>query len=268
MSKSPQIKKAIFKKTPETKKPELLNPEQIAARRVPIEDVELNLGKNGNWQCHYCSRRFMGEGTFMRHHCEPKRRAEELINPIGQAAFGYYREWMRKKKFSQPAAAAFMESKYYRAFINFAQMIIDANIARPEIYMDLMIAGSILPILWCRDSAYAIYLEWSEKLVDPLEQVQDSVNYLFDICEKENIKISNIFVSMGAQRVLSLIRQRRLTPWLLFCSPKFGDLLRTLDKSQLIAFNSVVNGTYWSNKFQSEKSTIIAIKEIVAEVGL
>ena len=74
MSKSPQIKKAIFKKTPETKKPELLNPEQIAARRVPIEDVELNL------TCLIFGFKNYYDGSLVAYHYESKTRGKNIEN--------------------------------------------------------------------------------------------------------------------------------------------------------------------------------------------
>jgi hypothetical protein len=247
----------------------LLNAEQIAARRIPLEDSMVTHVKSHNkWHCTHCNKRFSGETTFMKHHCEPRRRLEEHHSPLGQAAYGYYRDWMKLKKFSQPGAEAFLESKMYRAFIKFAQLVIDANIARPDKYMELMIEGDIPPVLWCREQCYSVYLEWTDKLSDPLDQVQESVNYLLDICEKENVKLENVFAHLGGQRVISLVRQRRLSPWLIFCSPTFGTFIRTIDASQLKVFNDVVNASYWGNRFQTEKATINNIKAIVAEVGL
>jgi hypothetical protein len=190
------------------------------------------------------------------------------MTPIGQAAFEFYREWMRMKKYSQPSAAAFMESKFYRSFLNFAQLVQDANISKPERYMALMIEADILPILWCRDQCYSVYLDYMDKVSDPIEQVQDSINYLLDICEKEGYSLSNVFEKLGAQQVLSLVRQRRLTPWLLFCSPTFGSLLKTLDKHQLAAFNTVVNANYWQERFTEEKKVLDDIRHIVKELGL
>lgn len=246
----------------------MLDAEQIAARRIPIEDAELNLSKAKNWHCHYCNHRFKNEMTFMKHHCEPKRRAQELMTPLGQSAYGYYREWMRLKKYSQPSSVAFLESKYYRAFINFSQMVVNTGISKPERYIALMIEAGILPILWCRDQCYSVYLDWIDKLSDPLDQVQESINFLYDICERENTDLSSIFCHLGAQRILSLVRQRRLSPWLLFCSASFGVLLKTLDKEQLSAFNTVVNSSYWASRFQTERSTVSIIKSIVKELGL
>lgn len=205
----------------------------------------------------------------MKHFCEPKRRAQELMSPLGQAAFGYYRDWMRMKKYSQPGAAAFMESKFYRAFINFAQMVIDANISRPDKYMELMVVGEVMPLLWCRDTAYAIYLEWTDKHADPIEQVGEAINYLMDISERENVELKDVFAHLGIQQVLSLVRQRRLTPWLLFCSNSFKThILSKLDQSQVSAFGSVINAGYWTKKFETESGTLAKVKSIVAEFGL
>lgn len=247
----------------------LLDKEQIAKRRIPLEDsMVIASSKQGNWLCGHCNQRFHSETRYMKHVCEPKRRAGEIKSPLGQAAYNYYREWMRLKHFNAPNISAFVESKFYRSFINFAQLVIDANISRPEKFMELMVEADVLPILWCREQCYSIYLEWMDKLHDPLDQVQDSINYLMDICEREEMKLGEVFEKLGAQRVLSLVRQRRLSPWLLFCAPSFGRFLKTIDKEQLKVFNTVVNAQFWSNRFQQERATIENIKTIVKGIGL
>jgi len=252
----------------DSKEPKLLNAEEIAARRIPLEDSEVKVASHSKWHCTFCNKRFVGESNYMKHFCEPKRRLEQLKSPLGQAALGYYRDWMKLKKFSQPSANAFLESKFYRQFINFAQLVMDANISRPDRYMELMVEAEIAPSLWLHASCYALYLEWTDKLTDPLDQVQESINYLLDLCEKESVQLSSIFEHLGPQRVLSLVRQRRLTPWLLFCSPTFGKLLKTLDPAQLKVFDNVVSSSYWGNRFQTERATIENIKTIVKEVHL
>jgi hypothetical protein len=246
----------------------LLNKEQIAARRVPLEDAQIEQAKHGNWACNYCNQRFQGETRFMKHHCEPKRRAETLVSPLGQGAYAFYRDWMKMRKFGQPGAPAFLESKFYRSFINFTQLVIDANISRPDKYMELMVEGEIQPALWCSSGAYNLYTAWFDSLHDPLEQVSESINHLIDICEKEDVKLENIFEHLGVQRILSLIRQRRLSPWFLFCSASFGKVLKTLDRAHLKSFDAVVNSNYWGGKFQTERAAVEQIKMIVKEIGL
>jgi hypothetical protein len=208
------------------------------------------------------------EMVFMRHHCEPKRRAAELMSPLGQAAFGYYRDWMKAKRYSQPGGAAFLESRYYRSFINFAELVQKANISKPDKYIELMVESDLLPILWCRDAAYTIYLDWNDRISDPIEQVSDSINYLLDICEKEDVTLPNVFEHLGAQRMINLIHQRRLTPWLLYGSSAFLTVYQSFDEGQRKTFKESTNAEYWVNKIEKNQSQFKEIRSLTRELGL
>lgn len=245
----------------------LLSEEEISKRRIPTEESS-NIIKRSNWLCSDCDKRFANEAFFMKHNCEPRRRREEFSSPLGQAAYSYYLEWMTLRKFSKPNSSAFMESKFFKPFIKFAQMVIDANIAKPHRYIALMIEGEVQPVLWTTTAAYTLYTKWLDLLLDPMDQVSESISYLLDICENENVDLKNVFQHMGVQRILNLVRQRRLSPWFLFCSNEFGKILKTVDKEHLKAFNTVVNAQYWSARFNECKSTVNEIKIIIKELGL
>lgn len=246
----------------------LLNPEQIAARRVPLEEVSAKAARSSNWICHYCSKKFSSEVVFLKHACEEKRRALEMKSPLGQAAYSYFKLWFKLRRFGEQPVSAFVESRFYRMFINFAQMVVDANIAKPEKYIQLMVDANIQPPLWCKDGAYAIYLDWYDKTYDPLQQVSDSIEYLMTIAEKEGVPLTSIFEHLGSQKVLALMRQRRLSPWFLYKSTKFIELLRKLDKQELNAFGIVANISMWANRFKKKESLTKEIITIVQGVGL
>lgn len=247
----------------------MLNKDEIAARRVPLEDSKLDLSvKHGVWFCDFCEQRFQSEKRFMNHRCEPKRRFNELKSPTGQAALHYYREWMRLRQFGQPSVDAFQTSKFYRMFINFAEYVKTAHISRPDKYIELMVDGDVSPILWKSNSAYSFYIKWLDSMQSPLEQVQESINELLDICEREGVELKKIFVHLGPQRIIQMIAQRKLSPWFLFCSIEFNSALKALDKEHLKAFDAIVNASYWAERFQKEHSTIESIKTIVKGIGL
>lgn len=246
----------------------LLDPVSIAERRVPLEDAQLKISQPGNFLCHFCNRRFKREVLFLKHDCKKKRRQQEIRTPIGQAAYSYYREWMRIRRFKEQSAAAFIDSNFYNAFINFAKMVQATNIGKPERYIQLMVECDIPPVLWCRDNAYAIYLDWVDTLSDPMDTVQNSIEYLIEMGKKLGVDLPNIIDALGSQQVLSLIRQRRLSPWVVFNSKKFGDMLRALSQDELKAFNLVINSSYWAKKFQGNAELVQQIKNIIAEMGL
>lgn len=258
-------------KTKQSNDPEfvLLSPEQIAARRVPIEDaLVIEQSKAGLWECQYCKTSFHSEFRFMKHVCQEKRRAEMMRQPIGQSAYSFYKDWMKMRKFGQPSAEAFMQSRFYQSFVNFANLVVDANISRPDKFIEIMVDGEVQPPLWCSPEAYNLYTAWYDSLHTPLEQVEESIAYLIDVCEKEGVELKDAFEHLGAQRILSFIRQRRLSPWFLFCSSKFSKMVKTLDPAHLKSFDMVINAKYWGEKFQSSKAIIDQIKAITKELDI
>lgn len=248
----------------------MLDDAAISARRISADDAEISSTyKRGVWQCHYCVKRFSQEATFMRHTCEQKRRAQEIIHPTGQAAFGYYNMWLKHKKFKAQTIDAFMQARYYRAFLKFAQMVVAAGISKPERYVKLMSEmDNITPDLWCREQSYRVYLDWMDKQEDPLSQVQSSIICLMDIGEKESIDYTKVVEHIGPQRMLVLITQRKLSPWFLLHSSSVQTLLKTLDPEQLKAFDQAINISAWVERLEEHHHLRKDILQIIKEVGL
>lgn len=246
----------------------LLDETAIAGRRVSLEDANIRVQAAGSYMCHFCNKRFKGETMFMKHHCEQKRKQQELHSPLGQAAFGFYRAWMRLRGFREQSSNAFLDSKFYRSFIKFAQLVQDANIGEPERYIQLMIESTIQPALWCSPNAYKLYLNWFDNQQDPIEQVQSSINKLMDIAEKEGIDYRTVLQHIGSQRVLELINQRRLSPWFLFHSATFSKLLQSLSKEEQRVFHRALNAPLWIDKLRESENIREEIKPIIRGLEL
>jgi hypothetical protein len=246
----------------------LLDEASIAERRVSLEEANIRVQASGSYICHFCNKRFKGETMFMKHHCEQKRKQQELHSPLGQAAFGYYRAWMRFRGFREQSSNAFLDSKFYRSFINFARLVQDANIGEPERYIQLMVESTIQPALWVSPNAYKLYLNWFDNQQEPLEQVQASINMLMDIAEKEGVDYRGVLQHIGSQRVLELINQRRLSPWFLFHSATFSKLLQSLSKEEQRVFHRALNAQLWIDRLQENPEKREEIKVVVRAVEL
>lgn len=246
----------------------LPNQEQIASRRISLEEAGVLQSKRSSWTCHYCNRRMKSEAVFLRHHCPEKRKAEEIRSPLGQAALGYYNEWMRLRRYSQQSSSTFLSSRYYRQMMKFAQLVVDANIPNPEKYIELMVSGDVQPALWCANGAYRLYLEWMDSVADPLDQVRDSIETLIDIAEKEGVELSNIFTHLGSQRTLSLITKRKLSPWFCFNSGKFGEMFHSITADERRAYGIAVNSAVWAERFAKSQTVLNNVKDIISGIGL
>ena len=131
-----------------------------------------------------------------------------------------------------------------------------------------MVDAGITPDLWCRDACYKMYLDWVDKLEDPYEQVQSSIECLIDIAEKEGVDYRNIITHLGSQQILKLITQRKLSPWYLLHSSKVQALLKSLDKEELKNYDAAINIGAWVERLAEQESIRASIRHIIKEIDL
>ena len=245
----------------------LLNPEKIAERRRVIDPAELRGAAPGKWLCHYCTRRFSSEVVYERHSCQERDRQLFIKSPQGQAAYSYYSHWMRARKFSQQSVSTFLTSRSFQAIKKFAELVVAANIGDPIKYIDLMVEHGLQPALWTSQQAYRIYLDWADELSDPIEQVTKSIEFVFDLAEKEGADPFTIFQHLGSQRTLSLINQRRLSPWFLFHCRSFQQLITSLTETEKQVFSRALRADSWAEKLKEAGDAKAQVKDIVKQLG-
>lgn len=247
----------------------MLDLEAIAERRVSLEDANIiQTQKSGHWLCHYCTKRFTNEMVFERHACKEKARAQELASPMGQAAYQHYLTWMKVRKFKSQSIDAFAASRYYKQFLKFATMVASAGISKPERYIELMVDGGITPDLWTREQCYTMYLDYMDTREKPLDQVVSSIQILMDLADKEQVEYSKIVLHLGPQRLLSLISQRKISPWFLFHSASAQELIRNLTAEEKKAYDKIIKFSAWAERLQQHAAIREEIKTIVKEVGM
>jgi hypothetical protein len=236
--------------------------EQSASRRSTVSnDTPL-------WQCAYCKRGFIHESSFMNHVCKEMRRYNDLRSQTGVSAYSLYGEWMKLKKYKIPSVDAFATSKFFTSFYKFAEHIKKINLGKPDTFMRLMVERDISPTIWTRSQCYAIYLEFYDKMQDPMEQVISSIEYLFKISEQENVELSNIFNHIGIHRLAEMVSLRMVTPWLLFCSKTFGIFLKTVSTDDWEVLQIVINPAYWAEKLEGNPILVSEIIVASNDVGL
>jgi hypothetical protein len=221
------------------------------------------------WKCEYCGKVLSNETYFMRHTCKEQTRSEELSTTIGQAAYFFYCEWMSMYKRKPPSIDTFATSRFYTSFLEFAKHVKKLKISNTTKFIEIMKDKDISPMLWRRDQCYSMYLEWMDKKQDPLDQVQGSIETLFDISDKEDVhEIGKIFDHLGVRRIIDLVKLRKLSPWFLFCSRAFSTFLKNIPREDTIELSAVINPNFWTVKLQDNKEIVKDIMKINTEMGL
>ena len=227
--------------------------------------------KDTPYQCHLCHKRYQQERAFIQHRCDQMKREEELRTPLGQAAWQYYQDWMRLQRRRVPDDRAFLKSKYYRSFNNFAKFVKTLELPSPQTFIKLMIDQTYTPTMWCMDEVYVIYMEHLDRNGSPKTHVDITYNTLCKFADDRKCKENEIFETLTSGEIIQLIKQRKLSPWMLIKSDKFWQfVLSVREKSpeHFIILESIIRVDYWKTRFAEHPQAVESIKKIIAGLEL
>lgn len=221
-------------------------------------------------RCSFCSAGFKTESRFIKHKCSAMVRDGEFKSPMGQAAWSFYKDWMMKKYFSaSTAASTFKTSRYFNAFYKFSKFVRQAQIPNTKIYIDLMLRLKIDPTLWSRDEAYRRYLEYYTRKVPVKELANSSISTMLNIADAFEVDVSEIFDYLEPNDVITLLRQRNLSPWVLLNSKKFTNFYINITTSEeRIIMETIINPDYWVKRFEKNIEDVKLVKSYIKELGL
>lgn len=220
------------------------------------------------YECKYCSRTFKREKAFMEHRCKLMDRYLEIETPIGQAAWQFYEKWLKAQRKMAPKIKTFLSSKYYKSFIKFAEFVRQVGLADTNRFIKMMVEKNILPLFWTADEAYVSYLEYIDRKVTPLQQVAISIKTLIKHADDLEIPVEDVITELPTSDLMQLIRERKLTPWLLLKSTKFNHRMRKAQPHHRELISNLIRYEFWSYKLKKEEKIVKKIEQIVQEYNL
>ena len=218
--------------------------------------------------CKYCEKEFVREDRYLKHQCEKMRRHEEIKTPVGQGAYILYQMWFTTKKKTPPDINSFLNSKYYLPFVSFAKFVKRVKLANAELYIRMMNDKSIMPSHWTRDDMYVYYIEYIDRKVSPHKQAKLTVNLLIKMADAADCEITEAFDLLTAADIIEMIRQRKLSPWVLLKSKKFHTKCAMMSIEEQGIISKLINVTYWTKKFKSHPDINQYMKKLVEEMEL
>lgn len=225
--------------------------------------------KERRFECKFCGGKFVYEDRFLRHKCKQMIRDEEFRTPIGQAAWHFYQEWMKAYRRQVPRSSAFLHSKFYSSFIRFAKFVKRVHLPDSELFVRLMKEKDISPTIWTNDQVYAIYLEFMDRKAPPLKQAGITVNTLMNLADEKECNVEDIFDHIAPNELIQLMRERRLSPWILLNSSKFKQFfVDRVSPEERIVLESIIRVHYWQQKFTSQPDDVERMRAFVRELNL
>ena len=221
-------------------------------------------------RCDFCGTPFTSEAWFLKHRCKEMVREDEFASVAGQAAWFYYKTWMKMKHRSVvSSSSAFKKSKYFKTFYKFTDFVKKTQLPDVNIFIDLMVRTGIDPNYWANDAAYRKYLEFVTRQLPTRDLAKITIKTLFDIAEAAEVDVGEVFNVLTANEVIQLLHQRRLSPWVLLNSKKFAKFfINGTSSEERIIMESIVNPDYWTTRFDKHPKDVAVVKLYIAELGL
>lgn len=226
-------------------------------------------GLKHRYICNFCEKSFAREDRYIAHNCKQMKRDEEIRTPIGQAAYQFYQDWMKSNRRVAPSIDAFLTSRYYNSFIRFAKYAHTVQLPDIKLFIWLMHEKDLTPTIWTNDTVYAIYIEFLDRNTTPLHQADITINTLFEQAEKYQVDVSNIFKVIHPVDVINLLRERRVSAWILLFSIEFKKFyMERTTPEQKIILDNLIRRPYWTEKLKKHTNEITKIKEIIKELNI
>lgn len=227
------------------------------------------MSNDAPYKCTKCGQRFVHENRYLAHHCKQMKREEMFKEAIGQSAWMLYQKWMRSYGKAAPNASAFLSSKYFNSFVRFAEFVKKTRMVDVDLFIAIMKDRDIAPVLWTNDQVYALYLEHIDKKLAPERHVEITINTLFDYADDNEVDVSEIFNVLTPNDVIQLLRERRLSPWVLLNSSKFKEFFtKKTSGEHRVILESLIRPTYWKAKFAANPELVKQMRVYVSELKL
>lgn len=222
-----------------------------------------------NFKCGYCEKNFTAEWMIESHKCKQMRRAELLQTVSGQAAYDAYQTWMLCQKRVVARAESFLDSRFFNSFNKFIAWANTVGLPDHKMFIKAMVEKQISPMIWTNDEVYTIFVEFFDHKISPMDHARIAVDTILDLCEEYECNNGEIFDRVDANVVITLLRQRKLSPWILLNSKKFKNFfVNRTSEHQKIILQTLIRPEHWKEIFEKKPDIVIAVKSIIGEMGL
>lgn len=222
-----------------------------------------------NLNCEFCDKQFIREKNYLKHKCEIMKRYALFNTVDGQFAFLAFNNWRKFKKYHSVTVEAFANSRYFKAFIRFAEYARSHSIPDKIGYIKLMADKDIQPFYWCDYDVYDVFIKTFDESYPLDKKIELSIDTLKELAERYECDLSDIFTKLPAIDLLKLITSRRISPWLLLPSSKFkAFLLYSTTGEERMLFNTFIDIPKLRKDFEQNPEVVNMIKQLNSKLGI
>jgi hypothetical protein len=222
-----------------------------------------------NFVCQYCSKSFVRESTLAAHLCENKRRQQQRDETGVRLAF---QTWLRFYELTQSSSKKksyddFIKSSYYVAFTKFGRHLHSIRAVNPSAFIDYLIKNNKKLDHWCRDKLYEEYLLQYLQKENPQDALERGIVEMQNWADGEQSVVKDFFRYANTNKIVSMIGNGRVSPWLIYCSDTGQACLGRFNEEQIAMVYPWIDPELWQRKLNLYSVDAEWCRTILKEAG-
>lgn len=221
------------------------------------------------FDCEYCGASFAREETIMRHTCVRGEREREKTSKKSIAAFRLYTAFMKRKSNKRVIDwEDFVTSKFYNDFHRVGSFMIEQDVIAPLLLTNYYI-DSGLPIRdWATQATYQKYLTHLLRTETPTSAIDRNINLMVKWAEENGENWVDFFDKVSPNRAVVWLQSGRLSPWLIYMSPRSNALLSRFNKQHWDLVSRILDPSFWEIRMTSNMDEVTRIQGLLKGYGL
>lgn len=222
--------------------------------------------------CEFCKAKYKRERTLINHLCEKKRRYMSRNETHSRIAFHAWVRWhemtnTRIKK-NTNLFVEFMNSNLYLAFAKFGRHVIATNIINTEGFIDFVIKNSIKLDDWCKNSVYEAYVRYNCRKEDIYTVLERQVKLMDEWSNETDNNWADFFQEINTNVALNMIRNGKLSPWILLNAVNKDALLNRMSDEQILLIDEYIDYQWWIYHMARNKKETRILTDLLKEYNI
>jgi len=221
------------------------------------------------YKCKFCGKGFMKESTLAAHLCESKRRHQQKDEVGVRLGFN---AWIKFYELTQGSAKTktyedFSESPYYKAFVKFGRHLHGIRAINPAGYTEWVIKNNKKLDHWTRDAFYDQYLLEYLRRENPQDALERAIVEMQAWADEHSSVVNHFFRYSSTNRMCAMIKNGRVSPWVIYCSDTGIEALGKLNDEQIAMIYPWIDPEFWNKKLKDYLADAEWCKHVLREAG-
>lgn len=226
-----------------------------------------------NHQCDFCKRSFVKELSLINHSCEKKRRWFSRDDPHVRIAFMAWNRFYELNSFGKNKGYSsnfrnFIDSQYYKAFVNLGRHIVDLNAVEPAKFVDYVIKNNLPIDKWTHDFVYEQYIRELTRQESAEDALERNIMLMNEWSMQTNEHWSDFFRKVNPNQATMWIKSGRISPWVLYNADSAVDLFERCSPEQILIIKSCAPPGPWKVRFNKQKDSSDFISNVLRSSGV